>query len=380
MTVGALLDAGGARVDIERLRSALAMLSLPELCIACEQVEVNGVRAASFKVSIDAPSHAHRDWHAIRAMISKAGARGLAPGVVERSIAIFGALAEAEARVHRVDPDHVHFHEVGAVDSIVDIVSTAWCLDELEIEQCFVGPLPSGSGSVATEHGRLPVPAPATVELLRGFDIVAGDGEGELVTPTGAAILCALAKPMRPAFRLEAAGTGAGTRRLRDRPNVLRVLIGECEARADDNVAIIEADIDDMTPSALAHVADRLRGSGARDVTLIPALMKKGRSGTRLTVVCDMETLRPLANVVLSESSTIGVRYRAYNRIVLPRRIEVVNTEYGPIALKIVQRPDGKETAEPEHDDLARAALACDKPLKDVRAAALAAWERSRKD
>jgi len=378
MTVGALLDAGGRRLSLERLRSALALLPVHGFTVSLERVEVDGVPAASFKVAIERHGHEHRDWKHIRSMIEHARERGLVPGTVERSIAIFTALAVAEAKVHDVAPDDVHFHEVGAVDSIVDIVSTAWCLDELAIEACFVGPVPSGSGTVDTEHGRLPVPAPATVELLRGFHVVAGDGEGELVTPTGAAILRAMAKPMRPSFRLEASGAGAGTRRLRDRANVLRVLIGECDAHSDEQLALIEADIDDMTPAALAYVAERLRASGARDVTLAPLTMKKGRAASRLTVLCDLGDLQRLADCVLAESTTIGLRYRVCDRIVLPRAIEIVDTEVGPIAVKVVTRPGGEPTAEPELEDVARAAMSRRKPLAEVRAAALMAWNRKR--
>jgi uncharacterized protein (TIGR00299 family) protein len=382
MTVGALLDAGGDRLPIERLRSTLALLPVHGFGISLERVEVGGVPAASFKVAIEHHGHdhhEHRDWKHIRAMIEHAAEHGLSVGAAERSTAIFTALAEAEAHVHGVAPDEVHFHEVGAVDSIVDIVATAWCLDELGIEECFVGPLPSGSGTVISEHGILPVPAPATVELLRGFDVVAGDGEGELVTPTGAAILAALAKPMRPSFRLVASGSGAGTRRLRDRANVLRVLIGECDAHSDEQLAVIEAEIDDMTPAALAYVAERIREAGARDVTLAPVMMKKGRAALRLTVLCDLGELRRIADLVLAESSTIGLRYRTCDRIVLPRTIEIVDTELGPIALKVVTRPGGEQTAEPELEDVARTAIKHGKPLAAVRTAALAAWEQKRK-
>jgi uncharacterized protein (TIGR00299 family) protein len=387
MTVGALLDAGGARLGIERLRAALSSLPVEGYEIALERVQVEGVGAASFRVLIEQhghqhshghrhAGHEHRDWRTIRAMIEHARGDGLSAGAVERALAIFAELAVAEGRVHGVSPDDVHFHEVGAVDSIVDIVATAWCLDELGVDACFVGPLPSGSGTVMSEHGLLPVPAPATVELLRGFEVVAGDGEGELVTPTGAAILRALAKPLRPVFRLHCAGAGAGMRRLRDRPNVLRVLIGECDAHDDEQLAVIEADIDDMTPAALAHAAERLRQTRARDVSLAPIVMKKGRPAMRLTVLCDVADVRPVAAAMLSETTTIGLRYRTCARVVLARRIEIADTELGPIALKIVQRPSGEETAEPELDDVARAAVKHERPLGEVRAAALAAWKR----
>jgi len=381
MTVGALLDAGGSRLDVERLRAALGLLDLHGYRIDLARVRVAGVPAASFRVTIDETLEGERDWQAIRGMIESAAARGLTPGTVDRSLRVFHALAVAEGRVHGVAADSVHFHEVGAVDSIVDIVSACWCLDELDIEACFVGPIPSGSGRVETAHGILPVPAPATLTLLQGFEVVAGDGEGELVTPTGAAILAALAKPLRPGFRLEASGSGAGTRRLADRANVLRVLLGECDGRADDQVAVLESDIDDMAPAALAYVAERLREADARDVTITPIVMKKGRAGLRLTVLCDLEDIRRLSEVILAESSSIGVRYRTCARVVLARRIDVVETEFGNVAVKVVRRPGSEEeSAEPELDDLVRAAVAFDKPLASVREAVLAAWKRSKPD
>jgi uncharacterized protein (TIGR00299 family) protein len=376
MTVGALLDVGGKRgLTLERLTDALALLEVGGYRLAAEATDVGTIRANSFSVVIDEPPHLHRDWQTIRRLIEDAGGRGLSDGTVSRAVRVFEVLAEAEARVHGVTPEEVHFHEVGAIDSIVDIVGAAWCLDTLNVEACFVGPLPSGSGYVQTEHGRLPVPAPATAVLMEGFDIIAGDGEGELVTPTGMAILAGLAKPMRPGFTVESIGVGAGTKRLQDRPNVLRVMLGECDAVDDAQVVEIVADIDDMTPEALAHVAQRLRADGARDVNVEPVHMKKGRSGMRLTVLCDVERLSALADRALSETSSIGLRYRMLNRVVLPRRIEQVETEYGTIAVKIVARPDGRETAEPEFDDVARIALDRDLPFKQIRAAALQALD-----
>jgi hypothetical protein len=287
-------------------------------------------------------------------------------------------LAAAEAQVHRVDVERVHFHEVGAIDSIVDIVATAWCLDELGIDACFCGPLPSGSGYVDTQHGRLPVPTPATVELLHGFVVVAGDGDGELVTPTGAAIVKAMAKPLKPAMVVETTGYGAGTMRLVDRPNVLRVIVGDADAVDDEEIVSIEADIDDATPEALAFVADALRAAGARDVVVVPVQMKKGRLGMRLSVLCDLGLVDALAGRILAETSTIGLRYRALHRTVLPRRVETVDTTYGAIDVKVVTRPDGSETAEPEFDDVARAAKKHSVSLSTVRQAALDARSQSR--
>ncbi len=373
MAVAALLDAGSRRgVDLGALERALEALDVGGYRLEAVRADVDGISALTFRVLVEEEQHAHRDWNTIRDLLDGAHRAGLSDGAHGKALAIFQALAEAEAKVHGVEVDRVTFHEVGAVDSIVDIVGAAWCLDALGVDACFTSPVPGGSGYVMTAHGRLPVPAPATVELLRGFEVVAGDGKGELVTPTGAAILAAMAKPLRPAFVLEQAGCGAGTRRLPDRPNVLRVFIGQADEVSDEEIVVLEADIDDMTAEALAHAAERVRGAGARDVSLAPVQMKKGRLGSRLTVLSDLGRLEELATVILRETSTLGVRYRSVRRSVLPRRTELVTTEYGPIAIKVAVRPGGEETFEPEFDDVARAASEHDRPFAEVRAAALA--------
>jgi uncharacterized protein (TIGR00299 family) protein len=382
MTIGSLLDAGGPRVDIDGLSQALSLLGVDGYRLTYERVRVGPLDAASFDVVLDAHPgghhHPHRDWRSIRGLIESGGRRGLAPAVVERALRIFGELAAAEAAVHGVPVESVHFHEVGAVDAICDIVGAAWCLDQLGIEKCFVGPLPGGKpGYVTSEHGRLPVPAPATVRMLEGFQVLVGDGEGELVTPTGAAILRALAKPLRPLMTIERVGVGAGKRRWTDRPNVLRVFIGECDGDTDEQVVVVECDIDDMTPAALAFAAERVREAGAIDVTLSPLQMKKGRSGFRVTALASVDRVDDLSRALLAHTTSIGVRYRTMGRVVLPRRIEMVTTEYGTIAVKIVMRPSGEASAEPEFEDVARAALAHNVSYATVRDAALAAWRGS---
>lgn len=382
MTIGALLDAGSPVLDVAKISQALSALGVEGYRLTYERVRVGPLAAGSFDVVLDAHPgghhHPHHDWRGIRGLIEAAGKRGLAPGVVERALRIFGELATAEAAVHGVPVDEVHFHEVGAVDAICDIVGTAWCLDQLGIEKCFVGPLPGGKpGYVTSEHGRLPVPAPATVRLLEGFPVLVGDGEGELVTPTGAAILRALAKPLRPLMTIERVGMGAGKRRWSDRPNVLRVFIGECDGDTDEQVVVVECDIDDMTPAALAFAADRVREAGAIDVTLLPLQMKKGRAGFRMTALASVDRVDDLARALLAHTTSIGVRYRAMGRVVLPRRIEPVTTALGVIAVKIVARPSGEETAEPEFEDVARAALAHGVSYVTARDAALAAWRRA---
>jgi uncharacterized protein (TIGR00299 family) protein len=378
MTVAALLNAGAAcGLSLDGLREALTALPLGGYRISAAPVEVDGIRALHFRVEIDQAAHSHhRHWSDIRGLLDQAHHRGLPAGAYSRAMAVFEVLARAEAEVHEVPVDDVHFHEVGAVDSIVDIVAAAWCLDRLGVERCTVSTLPTGSGHVDTEHGRLPVPAPATALLLRGFEVRAGDGEGELVTPTGAAILAALAKPLNPVFLFEATGAGAGTKRLRDRPNVLRVFLGEAAETSDEHLILLEADLDDMTPAALAAACERLRAEGARDVSVLPLQMKKGRLGMRLGVLVDPGLLEKLSTAMLLHTSSLGVRYRSVMRDVLARRFEVAETEFGAVRVKIGLRPDGSETAEPEFEDVARLAIESGRPFADVRSAALSALRR----
>lgn len=386
MTVAALLDAApDPEAAFDRLREALGALDLGHWQIALAPVEVNGLAARHFGVTYDQEHHHHhRHWKQIRAMIQEAGPRGLGEAVAARAVAIFTVLAEAEATVHQVEVEQVHFHEVGAVDSIIDIVAAAWCLEFHGIQRCYCGPIATGSGFVNTEHGRLAVPAPATEQLLRGLEISLGDGQGELTTPTGAAILAAEARSLRPSFLHQRSGVGAGTLRLEDRANVLRVFIGEvASGAADDSLAnddgaeviCIETDIDDMTAEALAYVADSLRAAGARDVSLLPLAMKKGRLGMRLTVLADLPQVETLASKILSETSSIGVRYAPVRRMVLPRFTRTVTTTYGDVSVKVVDRPDGRRTAAPEFEDVAALARTSGQPLHVIYDAAVRAFE-----
>ena len=373
MFLAALLDLGGSGgFDSQRLEDGLACLGVDGWRLESSETSVDGLRARRLEVIVDEGVTVRRDWSSIRSLLEEAPARGFPAAAAGIALSIFEKLAAAEARVHGSTPEEVHFHEVGAVDSIVDIAGVAWCLDRLGIERCFCGPLPAGSGTVVCEHGTLPVPVPAVVELLAGFELVAGDGQGETVTPTGAAILSALAVPARPVFTLEACGSGAGSRQMDDRPNVLRILLGHCEAHDDEQVIAIVADVDDMTAEAIAFVAERLRGAGARDVSVVPVGMKKGRLGNRLEVLADVGTVHELAHLLLTHSSTAGLRFRAMGRVVLPRRVELMDTEFGPVAVKFIVRPDGSETAEPEFDDLARIALQQGLAFEEIRRAVLA--------
>jgi uncharacterized protein (TIGR00299 family) protein len=322
MTVGALLALG---VDLERVRTELGAVPVQGYGLRSSTRTVNGIRACKFDVDVDdhapspAHSHTHRHYAEIRNMLT---ASGLTPRVKETALAIFARLAEAEGRVHGVSPDDVTFHEVGAVDSIVDIVGTAIGLAALAVDAVYVSSLPLGSGTVTSQHGVIPVPAPATVEVLRGFAVRIGDGAGELVTPTGAAIVAALAEPgaVLPPMCIEAVGYGAGTRTLADRPNLLRLLLGRRAAAASaDELIEIAANIDDSSPEIYDHVMEQLFGAGARDVWLASAQMKKNRPATVLHVLAEPGGRDALAAIVLRETSAIGLRFHAVQRIVLPR-------------------------------------------------------------
>src|SRR6266481_6246696 len=362
MTVGALLDLGFPFVELQRHVAALA-LSGCELVL--EHREHGPIRAAKFDVRVSG-AQPERTFGIIRGILDAAPLPARA-----RALALdaFRALAAAEGRIHGVAPDHVHFHEVGAVDAIVDIVGAALGIDALGITAITVGPLPLGSGIVDTQHGRIPVPAPATVELLRGFTVRPGDGEGEMVTPTGAAILRGFGavSAAAPTLRVEGVGYGSGTRRLADRPNVLRIVVGEpaLPAAAADTMLVVETNIDDMSPELYEHATARLFAAGAVDVTLVPVQMKKGRPGTVLQVLAPPARRDDVVAVLFAETTTIGVRFHAVERLTLPREVVEVPTAYGTIAVG----PAGRTVA-PEYESCRAAAERHGVPLRLVYDAA----------
>jgi pyridinium-3,5-bisthiocarboxylic acid mononucleotide nickel chelatase len=375
MTVGALVSLGVAPDLIER---ELAGLPVRGFEVRFSDREVHGIRAVKFDVSLRKRAlkdraGEHRLFRDIRASIE--GSKLRLP-CKEKALAIFTRLAEAEARVHGVAVDAVEFHEVGAVDSIVDIVATAIGMVEIGAERVCVSTLPLGCGTVKSRHGPMPVPAPATVELLKGYPVRIGDGEGELVTPTGAAIVSTFAKPgqVLPPLRVEAVGYGAGTRTLTDRPNVLRLLVGTADvACGADEMVVLETNIDDTSPELYDYVMEQLFAAGARDVSLAPLQMKKNRPGTLLRVIADPASYNILAGIILRETSAIGVRWFPVRRIVLPREKIEVDTEFGTVQVKISRAPDGTVNIAPEYDGCRRLASERRVPLKIVYQAAIAA-------
>ena len=381
MTVGALLALG---LDLEHLRAELATLPVHGYALRAERRLVNAITAVKFDVDLHGAhghahghahehEHAHRSFGEIRRMIEGSG---LTPRVKETALAIFGRLAEAEGRVHGVPAEAVTFHEVGAVDSIVDIVGTAIGLVALAVDRVYVSALPLGSGLVRSQHGVIPVPGPATVELLRGFPVRVGDGASELITPTGAAIVAALARPGEavPPLQIEAVGYGAGTRSLADRPNVLRLLLGRVvPASAGDEVIEIAATIDDANPELYAYALDAVFAAGARDAWLVSAQMKKGRPGVVLHALADPWARDAVAAAILRETTAIGLRFHAVQRVVLPREVVSVETPFGPVRVKIAVAPDGTRNVAPEYEDCRQVAAERGVALKVVYQAAIAA-------
>ncbi len=375
MTVGALLDLGA---PFDAVQAAIAGLGLPDLAVATERAEVEGVSATRFIVHAGEPP-GERTFAVVREIV---GRGGLAPRVRDRALAVFRALAEVEARIHDSTPDDVHFHEVGGADAIADVVGAAVAAEALDLGMIHVGPLPLGSGTVASRHGRLPVPAPATVELLRGYAVVLGDGEGEMVTPTGAAILrgfgAVAGSP--PGFRPLRAGYGAGTRRLADRPNVLRIMLGEGDALPagvmTDAMIVVECNIDDMSPELYEHVMARVFAAGAVDVTLVPVHMKKNRPGVTLQAIVAPAARDAVAAVLFAETTTLGVRTHGVTRLKVPRRAAEVATSYGPIAVKIAGGDGTPELVTPEYESCRAAAEQHGVPLRLVYDAARTAARR----
>jgi pyridinium-3,5-bisthiocarboxylic acid mononucleotide nickel chelatase len=370
MTVGALLDAGA---DWTQLEGALTSLGL-EAKFRSEKTKRKGIAASKFFVDFEEQKK-HRHLPHIEKIIL---AGELSDNAKRNSLAVFRRLGEAEAKSHSVPIEKVHFHEVGAVDSICDIVGACVALDQLGVQEVRASRINVGSGTVNTEHGILPVPAPATAELLKGVPVYAAGPEAELTTPTGAALITTLASGFGslPSLQVEAQGFGAGTKEFPTQANVLRVLIGEqTYATEATTVSVLETNIDDATPQVLGYAMERLLASGALDVTLTPILMKKNRPATQLSVIATPETQEHLAAILFAETPTLGLRvYRAERRI-LVRHVASVETPYGAVRVKY----SDSGSFNPEYDDCHKAAQDHQVPLRAVIAEASAAYQAQTK-
>jgi pyridinium-3,5-bisthiocarboxylic acid mononucleotide nickel chelatase len=375
MILGAMVAAG---VDPNYLRQQLSLLRVDGFSIGFETVDRSGLSATYARVET-AHEHKHRHLADIKQIIE---ASDLSEPVKERSVQIFSRLAAAEAHVHNEPIDHVHFHEIGALDAIVDVVGAAICFDSLQIDRFVCSPLHAGSGMVQMAHGRFPIPPPAVAELLKGVPFYATDIKGELLTPTGAAIIttvCGEYGPM-PQMTTESLGYGAGTREYQDFPNVLRVFVGETDTNAaDERLWMLETNLDDASPQIIGHVMDRVLDLGVLDCFFTPVQMKKNRPGVLLSVLCKPDQKEAAMKLLFTETTTLGVRSYEVARRALQRTVVPVETQYGPIDVKVAHL-DGRIVNEmPEFEQCRDAAAKAGVPLKLVEEEArmaLAKWRR----
>ena len=364
MIVASLLDAG---VSVARLEDELAKLRLPGWRLVAREVMKGDFRATKVDVEIDKGAHHHRSLRDILEILERST---LTASVREPATRIFTRLADAEARVHGTDRESVRFHDVGAVDAIVDVTGSVIALDLAGAQAVHVSALPIGGGLVGGPHGRIPVPAPGTAELLRGFPVVDTGVTAELVTPTGAAILTTLADSAgrMPALTVEAVGYGAGTKDLPGTPNVLRCFLGRTvdSGVADETVLQVETTIDDMSPQLYETLIERVFDAGALDVFLQPVIMKRGRPGVVVTALCVPERVGDLSRALFEESTTIGVRWSEWRRARLQREMVEVTTAYGTIPFKVSRLGGRIVTITPEFADVARIAREKSLPVREV--------------
>ena len=373
MILGALVDAG---VPVEVLRERLSGLAVGGYSLVAERVVKQGFTATQVRVELNESEDVpHRRLKDVLSIIESGG---LPPAVRDQAVAIFTRLAEAEARAHGTEVENVHFHEVGAVDAIVDVVGAVLALDELKVSRILCSPIPTGSGTVKCAHGVIPVPAPATVALLDGVPLLSTDEPGELTTPTGAAILTTLAESFGPlpGMTLRRWGCGAGRRDGLHRPNLLRVLLGESSPdSAADEVVVLESNLDDVSSEAVGFCVGKLLDAGALDAYTVPITMKKSRPGVVLTVLAHPTDAGRMEEIIFRETTAFGIRRHAARREKLERRHETVETRFGPIRVKVGSREGVICTTSPEYEDCRRAAETCGAPLKEVIRAATKAWE-----
>jgi uncharacterized protein (TIGR00299 family) protein len=372
MTLGALVDAG---VKTEALNEILQSLRLPNCRITAEEVHRQGFRAAKVNVLYgEEKEHRH-----LRQILDIIDAGRLSPGQKDRAGLIFTRLAQAEAKVHGLPVEKIHFHEVGAADAIADVVLSVVGFDLLGAERIMASPVPTGRGTIKTAHGELSAPAPATAELLKGIPLAASNIEGELTTPTGAAILSVLADSFGPvpAMTIDKIGYGAGSADWPGRPNILRILLGQSAAAdnaACEQVCLLETNLDDASGELLGYAIERLWNAGALDVYTTSIQMKKNRPGVLISVLCHLTEAAGLEEILFRETPTLGVRRLAIDRRLLARKSHTVATPWGPIEGKINQLPGGAWRFAPEFESCRRVALEHNLPLREVYEAAQQAF------
>ena len=375
MILGAMVAAG---VDPDALRHQLSLLNVEGFKIEFETVDRSGLSATYARVET-VHEHKHRDLADIRRIIENSGVTDAAK---ELSTRIFTRLAEAEASVHNEPVEKVHFHEVGALDAIVDVVGAAICFDLMKIDRFVSSPLHVGSGMIEMAHGRFPVPPPAVTELLRGVPFYSGEIKGELLTPTGAAIITTVCQEYGPIPRIKTdrTGYGAGTRQYEDFPNVLRVLVGETGAAqvASERLWMIETNLDDASPQIVGHMMDRVFEAGALDCYFTSVQMKKNRPGVLLSVLCGASEKERVMTLLFTETTTLGIRSYEVERRALRRSVVQVETPYGPIDVKVAHLNGRVVNEMPEFEQCREAAIRANVPLKVVEEAARVALAKTR--
>lgn len=364
MMVGALLDLG---LDFLFLKNELKKLNISGYNIACREIKVGSIKAKKFDVKVN-ESQPHRNYEDIKGII---GESNLDSGVKKISLDIFQLIAEAEARVHGYDIDKIHFHDVGAVDSIIDIVSTAIGLKNLEIESFYSSSIPLGSGFVDSSHGKLPVPAPATVEILKEVPVYRGTFGFEVTTPTGAAIIKALIAKFYeiPCMEIERIGYGAGNNIKKEIPDVLRLLkgvIGNGYKAHEENLIMLSANIDDSTPEIIGYLLEKLLGNKVLDAWVEPIYMKKNRPAFKLCALCGSKSEKEIVDTILLESTTLGVRREEIKRYSIDREIKTVRLPYGEAKIKIGTYKGKEVNISPEFETCSKLAKKTGKPLKEI--------------
>jgi len=365
MFVGSLLDAG---LPFEQLERTLSGLKLSGHEISATPEERNHVFGTRFSVTLQEADQAARHLDDVTEILNNSD---LPLPVIQKSIQIFENLAKIEGDIHHISPKKVHFHEVGAIDSIVDIVATVAGINLLGIERVFASRIPVGSGIISSAHGRIPIPSPATIALLKDIPIYSSGQDVEMVTPTGAALissLCSSFGPMPPMV-VEQVGYGVGSRTLSDRPNLLRILIGsDTDKESTETVVVLEANLDDMSPELSGYLMESLLEAGAKDVSFFPIHMKKNRPGIQLQVIGQPEDRERLTAIIFKESTTLGVRYSCGQRVVLRRETVVVDSPWGKMNVKKVINQDGRAVLLPEYEECKRIARKNNLALRDVYA------------
>ena len=373
MVVAALLHLGAPRAALD---DGLRRLGLADVSVEVREVEVAGIRALHVDVRAPEEGHAHRRWREIRDLLSRSR---LPPRAAELAESCFALLAKAEGRIHGIAADEVEFHEIGSIDSVVDIVGAALLIDALAPGRIVALPPPSGGGTAPTAHGIIPIPAPATLEVLRGRSL-RPSGPGERTTPTGAAIIAAWTEesPAVPELTVDRIGYGAGTKRWEDAPNLLRAMLGRTAAQAGEAAWMLETNLDDLSPQLIAAALESVLAAGALDVWVAPLTMKKGRPGHLFGALAAEGTRAAVEAEIFRQTSTLGIRATRVERRVLEREMVEVDTAYGKVRVKVGRLAGVVVNVGPEFEDCRQAAERSGVPVKEVMAAALSAFRGAR--